>query len=153
MRNHETELQGQLQHIQQENTRINVLMNHIQIAISSMNTGNQELAKQFQTSNFKLHRLQTEVTHLRTSVERTQTTEGRDAEHLRNVREENTCLARENVRQLAEIERFILSLQEAQIESLCIKLKGKTRKILQAVGVALQKKCAQQMSDQKMLLC
>ena len=98
------------------------ILGSMQIGISSMNTGNQELAKQFQTSNLKLNRSQTEVSHLRTSVERTQSTEGRDAEHLRNVREENTCLARENVRQLAEIERFILSLQEAQIESLCINL-------------------------------
>ena len=109
-------MKDQLQHVQQENTRINADCNQFD------DTGNQELAKQFQTSNLKLNRLRTEVSHLGTSVERTQSTEGRDAEQLRNVREENTCLARENVRQLAEIERFILSLQEGQIESLCIDL-------------------------------
>ena len=78
-----------------------------------MNTRNHELAQQLQTSNLKLSGLQTEVSYLRTSVERNQSTEHRDAENLRNLRGEVTLQARRNLRQSAEIERFILSLHEA----------------------------------------
>ena len=58
MQNQETELQGQLQNVQQEIVRINALMNQSQIRNKLMNTGNQ------------VTRLQTEVSYLRTLVER-----------------------------------------------------------------------------------
>ena len=66
MRSQETELQGQLPNLHQENIRINAPMNQIQITNSAMNTGNQEWAKQLQTSNLKLSRSKTEVSYLRT---------------------------------------------------------------------------------------
>ena len=60
MRNHETEFQGQLQHVQQENTRISVLVIHIQIAISSMTLGikNWRSNSRRQTSNSIVYRLE-----------------------------------------------------------------------------------------------
>ena len=45
---------------------------------------------------------------------RSQSTENQDADNLRNLRLENTSLARENLRQSAETERFILSLQDEE---------------------------------------
>ena len=50
-----------------------------------MHSGNQGLALQLQTSNLELSSLQIEVSHLRTSLERKQPTEYRDAENLRNL--------------------------------------------------------------------
>ena len=82
-----------------------------------MNIRNRGWAQQLQTSSVELSRLQAGVSHLRTSVERSQSTKNRDADNLRNLRQEYTSLARENLRQSAEIERFILSLQEAEIET------------------------------------
>ena len=64
----ETDLQGQLQKLHQENARINARMNQIQITTSSMNTRNQELTQKLQTSNLELSRLQTDVSNVRTSV-------------------------------------------------------------------------------------
>ena len=58
-RKQETELQGLLLNLVQENARINALMNQIQTANSSIDTTNPEL-KQVQTSNFKISRLQAE---------------------------------------------------------------------------------------------
>ena len=110
MRNQETELQGQLQHLHKANTRINALMNQMQIKTDYMNIRNQGLAQQLQTSNLELSRLQTEVSS-------NQSTENRDAENLRNLREEHFSLAQENPRQSAEIERSNLSLQETEIET------------------------------------
>ena len=82
-----------------------------------MNTVNQELTWQLQTSNLELSRPQTDVSYLKTSVERNQSTVGRDAEYLRNLREENTSLARENLRHSAQIQRSTRSLQEAEMET------------------------------------
>ena len=56
-------------------------MNQIQITHSS-NARNLELAQQLQTLNLGLRRLPTEVSHLRTSVVRNQSTQNRDAENL-----------------------------------------------------------------------
>ena len=55
-----------------------------------MNTRNQELAQSLQTPNLELSRLQPEVSHLRTSVERNQPTENPDAANLRNLREKES---------------------------------------------------------------
>ena len=82
VRNQATEWHGQLQNLHQENTLINTLMNKIQITNSSMNTRIQDLTQQLQ----QLSRLQAGVSYLRTSVERNQSTENRDAENLRNCR-------------------------------------------------------------------
>ena len=79
------EIQGQWLPLHQENDRINALMNQIQITHSSVNTKNQELAQQVQTSNLELSRLQIEVSYLRTSVARNPSTERRDAENLRQL--------------------------------------------------------------------
>ena len=68
-----------------------------------MDTRNQELEQQLQTSN-QLSRLQTAVFCLRTSVERNHSTDSRDAENLRNLREEHVSLAPEKLWQSAEIE-------------------------------------------------
>ena len=76
-------------------------MNRIQITGDSMNIRNQGLAHQLQTSNVELSRSQTEVSHLRTSVGRNESTENLDAENLLNSREEN------------RIERLICSLQRS----------------------------------------
>ena len=70
---HEVELQGHL------NARIDDLMNQIQITNDSMNIRNQGLAQKLQTSHFELSRAQAGVSHLRTSLERNQSTENRDA--------------------------------------------------------------------------
>ena len=89
---HEVELQGQLQKLHQENARINDLMNQIQITNDSMNIRNQGLAQKLQTSHFELSRAQAGVSHLRTSVERNQSTENRDAGG------KNNSVGRENLR-------------------------------------------------------
>ena len=68
------------------------------------------LAQQLQTPNLELSGLQAEVSHLRTSVARNPSTEYRDAENLRYLMAKNSALGRDNIRQSAEIERFILSL-------------------------------------------
>ena len=82
-----------------------------------MNIRNRGWAQQLQTSSVELSSSQAGVSYLRTSVGRSQSTENRDADNLRNLRREYTSLARENLGQSAEIERFILSLQEAEIET------------------------------------
>ena len=48
---------------------------------------------QLKMSSLELSRLQIEASYLRTSVERNQSTESRDAENLRNLREENTSFS------------------------------------------------------------
>ena len=68
MRNQETELQEQLPSLHQENTRINALMNQIEIANSSINIRHQEFTQQLQTPNIEINHLQTEVFNLRNSV-------------------------------------------------------------------------------------
>ena len=62
-----------------------------------MSIRNRGWAQQLQTSSVELSR------------GRSQSTENRDADNLRNLRRESTSLARENLGQSAEIERFILS--------------------------------------------
>ena len=51
------------------------------------------------------------------SVVRNHATENRVEDNVRNLRQENTSLARENLRQLSEIERFLLGLQEPEMET------------------------------------
>ena len=80
-------------------------MNQIQITDDLMNIRNQGLAQQLQTSSLELSRLQTEVSHRPTSVERNQSAENRDAESLGSLREGNNSLGREKLRQSPEIER------------------------------------------------
>ena len=76
LQNRDTESQGQLQNLRHENDRINASMNQIQITNNSMNTWNQEMTQQLQTSNFERSRSQTEVSGWN------QSTESRDAENL-----------------------------------------------------------------------
>ena len=102
-RSQETELQ--LQNLHQDQARINDLMKLIQITGGSMNIRDQGLVQQMQTSNFELSRSQTEASYLRTSVWRNQSTEHRDAEHLRIWTGENNTMGRENIRHSAETER------------------------------------------------
>ena len=79
------------------------MMNQIRSANESMDTQNLGLAQQLKTSKFKLSREQTEVSHLRSSVERNRPIETRDAEDLQILREEHLPLARDNLRHSAEM--------------------------------------------------
>ena len=73
LQHRDTELQGQLQNLRQENARINARMNQIQI------TRNMEWTLQLPTSNIELDRLQAEALDLRNSVGRSQSTKHPDA--------------------------------------------------------------------------
>ena len=77
IRSKETELHKQLPTLQQENAQLNDLMNQFHITNSSMNTRNQELTWQLQTSNLEISHKQTDVVDLRNSVERNHSTESR----------------------------------------------------------------------------
>ena len=121
----ETELHGQLQNQRQENTRINALMNKIRIASESMNNKKTGLAQQLQTSKFELSCAQTEVSHLRSSVERNQSAETRDAEDPQSSREHHLALARDNPGHSAEIDRLILNLEAAELETARIRSMGR----------------------------
>ena len=57
-----------------------------------------------------------------------QSAERRDAEHLRNMREENTSLSRQSIRQMAENERLTLCLQEAERETMHTEVMGRRAK-------------------------
>ena len=65
---------------------------------------------ELQTANIQIGRQQAEYSDLRNSVGRSQSTENRDAENLRNMRGEN-------LRQLAVIERLIFGTQETEFET------------------------------------
>ena len=85
-----------------------------------MNVQNLGLAQQLQTSKFELRCSQTEVSNLRISVERNQSTETRDAEYLQHLWRDNLSLARGNLWQSAEIDRRILNLGAAEVETVRI---------------------------------
>ena len=97
----------------------------------STNTGTQELAQQLQTSKIDFSRAQTEVSHLRSSVERNQCTETRGADDLQDSREEHVSLVGDHLRHLAEIDRVF-------------DLSGKTRNMLWEVTLSVP-----QVSDQE----
>ena len=79
MRSQETECETQFLTLQQENGRLNDLRNQIRGASESMDMNNLGPAQQLQTSKFELRRAHTEVSHLRSSVRRNQSSDTRDA--------------------------------------------------------------------------
>ena len=83
-----------------------------------MNTKNQELAQQVQTSNLELSRLQIEVSYLRTSVARNPSTERRDAENLRQLSDYKNQ-EKETARAQAPWQTRIFPLTKKQLESRC----------------------------------
>ena len=111
-----TELQGQLQNLQQEKTHISALMHQIQITNSSMNSRHHEfcaaVARQTPNSiDFRLTFLTCELRWRGINLPEIET-----QKNLRHVRESPTSLGRKNLRQSTEIERLTLSSHEAEME-------------------------------------
>ena len=111
------ELQGQLQNLHRKNTRTNTLTNQIQIANNSMKTRNQKLAQQLQTSNLQLRRYRLKFLSCELRWRGINLPKIERQNIFKISGKKNTSLVRENIRQSAEFERFILSLQEAEIET------------------------------------
>ena len=65
----------------------------------------------------ELSRAQNEVSHSRSSVERSQSTETTDAEDLQHLRKDILSLARVNLRHLAEIDRILFNFEAAELET------------------------------------
>ena len=104
-----------MQNLQQENTRVNALMNQIQITNRTPELRNWRSDCRCQTSISVDYRLQFLACEPQQDGIHLLKVEAQ--KNLRNLREENTSLTLGNLRQLSEMERYILNLHQARIET------------------------------------
>ena len=117
---------------------------------TSVDSQNLGLAKQLLTSKFELGRAQTEVSHWRSSVERNQSSQTRDAEDLRNLRAVKSCLWLVSISGiLPRLTDESSTWEQWNWRQFVFDLNGKTRKNFWTVGVALS---VRQVSDQEIPL-